>query len=98
MTSLAEAASKTAASRAFIIERQGDLAIVWFDLPGEKVNKLSSPTLRELSGVIDELAASDAKKVIFASRKPGIFIAGADVMEFTTVTGVDAAKAYVQLG
>jgi 3-hydroxyacyl-CoA dehydrogenase/enoyl-CoA hydratase/3-hydroxybutyryl-CoA epimerase len=97
MTSVAEAASQTT-SRAFSIERQGDLAIVWFDLPGEKVNKLSTPVLHELSGVIDQIASSDAKKVIFASRKPGIFIAGADVLEFTTVTGADMARAYVTLG
>jgi len=98
MTSVAEAPSSVAA-RAFTIQRQGDLAIVWFDLPGEKVNKLSSPVLGELSGVLDELAASsELKKVIFASRKSGIFIAGADVTEFTTVLGADQAKAYVRLG
>lgn len=97
MTSVAEAASP-ATARAFSIERQGELAIVWFDLPGEKVNKLSTPVLNELSSVVDQLASSDATKVIFASRKPGIFIAGADVMEFTTVTGAEQARAYVSLG
>ena len=71
------AAAPVAASSAFTIERDGDLAIVWFDLPGEKVNKLSSPVLRELSAVIDEIAASSMKAVIFASRKRGVFIAGA---------------------
>ena len=95
---VAAAPLPTAAARAFEIERQGDLAIVWFDLPGEKVNKFSSPVLREFSGVIDQIAASDAKSVIIASRKPGIFIAGADVTEFTTVSGPDEAKAYVRLG
>ncbi|MGN6185403.1 MAG: 3-hydroxyacyl-CoA dehydrogenase NAD-binding domain-containing protein [Thermoanaerobaculia bacterium] len=97
MTSVAEAASP-ATARAFSIERQGELAIVWFDLPGEKVNKLSTPVLNELLSVVDQLASSDATKVIFASRKPGIFIAGADVMEFTTVTGAEQARAYVSLG
>jgi len=96
MTSVAEA--PVAASNAFTIEREGDLAIVWFDLPGEKVNKLSTPVLRELAAVVDKVGASDAKKVIIASRKRGVFIAGADVMEFTKVTGVDEAKAYVLLG
>ncbi|MDQ3282976.1 MAG: 3-hydroxyacyl-CoA dehydrogenase NAD-binding domain-containing protein, partial [Acidobacteriota bacterium] len=52
-----------------------------------------------LSNLLDEIAASaELKKVIFASRKPGIFIAGADVSEFTTVTGIEGAKAYVTLG
>ena len=98
MTSVAEASTPTAA-RAFTIERGGDLATVWFDLPGEKVNKFSTSVLHELSSIIDELAASpDLKKVIFASRKPGIFIAGADVTEFTTVSSADQAKAYIRLG
>lgn len=97
MTSVAEPPTQTAA-RAFSIERQGDLAVIWFDLPGEKVNKLSTPVLHELSAVIDEVVAGEAKKIVFASRKPGIFIAGADVMEFTTVSGVEQAKAYVRLG
>lgn len=98
MTSVAEVPSTTSA-RAFTIERQGDLAIVWFDLPGEKVNKCSTPVLHELSGLLDEIAASrDLKRVVFASKKPGIFIAGADVQEFTTVSGEEQAKAYVRLG
>jgi len=99
MTSVAEAPPAAAAARAFRLERDGETAILWFDLPGEKVNKLASPVLRELSGVLDEVAASkEIKKLIIASAKPGIFIAGADVTEFTTVTGLDQAKAYVKLG
>ncbi|MEO8379797.1 MAG: 3-hydroxyacyl-CoA dehydrogenase NAD-binding domain-containing protein [Acidobacteriota bacterium] len=86
------------AVNAFTIEREGELAILWFDLPGEKVNKLSSSVLHELSGVLDQLGASDATKIIIASRKKGMFIAGADVMEFTTVTTAEEAKTYIQLG
>ncbi|HEX2123641.1 MAG TPA: 3-hydroxyacyl-CoA dehydrogenase NAD-binding domain-containing protein [Thermoanaerobaculia bacterium] len=96
MTATATAVPTAAA--AFDVQRDGDTAVVWFDLPGEKVNKFSSHVLRELSGVLDTIAASDATKVIFASRKPGIFIAGADVQEFTTVSGAEQAKAYVLLG
>ena len=96
MTSVAE--TPRATSGAFTVEREGDLAILWFDLPGEKVNKFSSAVLRELSAVIDQIAASDAKKVVIASRKKGMFIAGADVEEFTTVTSADQARAFVTLG
>ena len=97
MTSVTE--PPTIDARAFTLQREGELAMLWFDLPGEKVNKFSSAVLRELSGVVDELAASpQIKKVVIASRKPGIFIAGADVTEFTTVTGAEQAKAYVLLG
>src|SRR4028119_689544 len=86
------------AVNAFTIERDRDLAILWFDLPGEKVNKFSSAVLHELSGMLDQIAASDATKLIIASRKKGMFIAGADVMEFTTVTTPEEAKTYIRLG
>ena len=96
--SVAEAAAPVAAS-AFRIERQGDLAIVWFDLPGEKVNKFSSAVMREFSGIVDEMEkAADIKKIIVASKKPGIFIAGADVTEFQQVTSPEQAKEYTRYG
>ncbi|HEX8170872.1 MAG TPA: 3-hydroxyacyl-CoA dehydrogenase NAD-binding domain-containing protein [Thermoanaerobaculia bacterium] len=99
MTSAAEALPGTATASAFTLEREGDLAILWFDLPGEKVNKFSSAVLHEFSALVDRVASmQEVKKLIIASRKRGIFIAGADVQEFTTVTGPDAAKAYVLLG
>jgi len=84
---------------AFTIERDGDLAVVWFDLPGEKVNKFSSTVMLEFSALIEELAGmTDVKRIVFASRKPGIFIAGADVSEFTKATSPDEAREYVRLG
>ena len=65
MISVAEAPSLN--THAFTLERLGELAVLWFDLPGEKVNKFSSSVLRELSGVLDELAASpQIKKVVIA--------------------------------
>ena len=89
----------TAAASAFQIERQGDLAILWFDLPGEKVNKFSSMVMKEFSSVVDQFAASgDIQKIIVASRKPGIFIAGADVTEFTKATNAEVAKEFTRFG
>ena len=84
---------------AFRIERQNDLAVIWFDLPGEKVNKFSSTVMIEFSALIDDLARStDIRKVVFASAKSSIFIAGADVTEFTRATSEDQAREYVRLG
>ncbi|MEA2571332.1 MAG: 3-hydroxyacyl-CoA dehydrogenase / enoyl-CoA hydratase / 3-hydroxybutyryl-CoA epimerase [Acidobacteriota bacterium] len=84
---------------AFTIERDGDLAVVWFDYPGEKVNKFSTWVMQEFSGVVDQLAAStDIKRVVIASRKPGVFIAGADITEFTKVTSPEQAKEYTRFG
>ncbi|HEX7528699.1 MAG TPA: 3-hydroxyacyl-CoA dehydrogenase NAD-binding domain-containing protein [Thermoanaerobaculia bacterium] len=58
------------------------LAVLVFDTPGEKVNKYSTPVMREFESVVDGLAArKDVKALLFLSAKPGVFIAGADVNE-----------------
>src|SRR3954469_13943895 len=86
-------------SNAFRIEREGDLAIIWFDLPGEKVNKFSSTVMMEFSRIVDELERSaDIKRIVIASAKPGIFIAGADVSEFSKATTPEQAAEYTRLG
>ena len=94
-------AAEPTASRttAFRIEREGDLAILWFDLPGEKVNKFSSWVMQEFASIVEELERStDIKKIVVASGKPSIFIAGADVSEFTKATSADQAKEYTRFG
>ena len=98
MSSLAEAPQQTA-TKAFQIERQGDLAILWFDYPGEKVNKFSSWVMQEFSGIVDGFERdTTTKKIVVASRKSGIFIAGADVSEFQLVTSAEQAKEYTRFG
>ena len=74
--------------KAFSLEMKDDgIAILYFDLPGEKVNKFNNAVMAEFEKQIDELASkSDIKCLLFMSKKPGIFIAGADVKEFNTVT------------
>jgi len=75
-------------SKAFSIEKPKDgVAILYFDLPGEKVNKFSTPVMEELAGVIETLKSrDDIKALLFMSKKPGIFIAGADVKEIESIT------------
>jgi len=89
------AGASSKSGSAFRVERQNDLAIIWFDLPGEKVNKFSSTVMQEFGTIVDDLARSnDIRKVIFASAKSSIFIAGADVTEFTRATSDQEASAY----
>ena len=89
----------TASGDAFRLEIDGLEAILWFDLPGEKVNKLSARVLEELDGILARLASMpEIKRVYFVSPKPGIFIAGADVEEFATVSTEDEALAIVRRG
>jgi len=97
MTSLAETPPRTAS--AFRIERDGDLAVLWFDLPGEKVNKFSTTVMTEFASVVDELEHdASLKRVIIASGKPSIFIAGADVTEFSKASSADQAREYTRFG
>lgn len=60
---------------------KGDVALVEWDLVGEKVNKLSSPVMMRFKEVVEELKKSNYKAAILISRKPKIFIAGADIEE-----------------
>jgi 3-hydroxyacyl-CoA dehydrogenase / enoyl-CoA hydratase / 3-hydroxybutyryl-CoA epimerase len=102
MTAVVETAdrpSKAGPHTAFRIERESDLAIIWFDLPGEKVNKFSSSVMAEFASIVEEMErSSDIKRIILASGKPSIFIAGADVSEFSKVTSPDQAREYTRFG
>ena len=63
------------------IVSHGEVAVVEWDLVGEKVNKLSSPVMVRFKEIIDELKNSSFKAVILLSKKKNIFIAGADIDE-----------------
>jgi 3-hydroxyacyl-CoA dehydrogenase/enoyl-CoA hydratase/3-hydroxybutyryl-CoA epimerase len=63
------------------IINKGDVALVEFDQEGSKVNKWSSPMMKRLDEVVSELRSSSYKAVVFISRKPKIFVAGADIDE-----------------
>ncbi|MEX0879304.1 MAG: 3-hydroxyacyl-CoA dehydrogenase NAD-binding domain-containing protein [Thermoanaerobaculia bacterium] len=72
---------------AFDLEVEEDgLAILTFDLPGEKVNKFSTAVVAELADVLVRLSReARIRGLLIRSGKPDIFIAGADVKEFLTV-------------
>ncbi len=62
---------------------QPDVAVLTFDTPGKSANVLSRGTLAELAMHLDVLEArTDLAGVLLCSRKPGVFIAGADLREF----------------
>jgi 3-hydroxyacyl-CoA dehydrogenase / enoyl-CoA hydratase / 3-hydroxybutyryl-CoA epimerase len=73
---------------AFALNKRSDgIAVLTFDLPGEKVNKLTTPVMEELDRLLDELTADrQVKALVIYSGKPGIFIAGADIAEIRDIT------------
>ena len=74
-------------SSAFALEKIDDkISILYFDLPNEKVNKFSTPVMEEFKHTIEELQERrDIKCLLLMSKKPGIFIAGADVKEIQAI-------------
>src|SRR5512143_3507423 len=84
---------------AFTYEIPGDnIAVLTFDLPGEKVNKLTSAVMEELSRVLDELSRKpEIKALVFRSGKEGNFIVGADIAEIRGITSqADAERLSLQ--
>ncbi len=70
------------------------LGIVFFDTPGEKVNKYSAGVMREFDAFLDDLETRrDLKALLLVSSKPDIFIAGADVNEIATAEPALVAEA-----
>lgn len=63
-----------------------EIAFVELDLQGEKVNKLSTPVMLRFKEVLEELKNSNFKAAVIISKKPKIFIAGADIEEIKNLT------------
>ncbi|MBX9768263.1 MAG: enoyl-CoA hydratase/isomerase family protein [Bdellovibrionales bacterium] len=80
-----------------IVDR-GEIAWVEWDMPGEKVNKLSTPVMVRLETLLGELKASKYKLAVFISKKPKIFIAGADIEEIKGLKKRDEAAAAAAQG
>jgi 3-hydroxyacyl-CoA dehydrogenase/enoyl-CoA hydratase/3-hydroxybutyryl-CoA epimerase len=80
------------------IVEQGDIAIVEFDMVGEKVNKFNTAMMLRLREVVGELRKSRFKAVIFKSNKPKIFIAGADIEEIKAMTTREQFEKAVSTG
>jgi 3-hydroxyacyl-CoA dehydrogenase/enoyl-CoA hydratase/3-hydroxybutyryl-CoA epimerase len=68
---------------------KGDVAVLEFDLPGEKVNKFSTPVMIEFKETLEAINQSKALALIIISKKSKIFIAGADIDEIKVMTTKD---------
>ncbi|KQM41481.1 enoyl-CoA hydratase/isomerase family protein [Sphingomonas sp. Leaf10] len=63
------------------VTRDAHVATLWL-ARGAARNALSTAHWRGLAAAITDLARSDARVVLLASREPGVFSAGADIAEF----------------
>jgi 3-hydroxyacyl-CoA dehydrogenase/enoyl-CoA hydratase/3-hydroxybutyryl-CoA epimerase len=74
------------------------IASLWLDVPERSANTLSSAVLTELGTVLSGIEARPPRGLILRSGKPGGFIAGADVNEFTTLRSADEALVMIRRG
>ncbi len=65
------------------------VGVIWFDVPGAKVNTLQVALLDQFESVFEQ-ARKDGKvrAIVLASGKDGSFIAGADINDLNGVTSV----------
>uniref|UniRef100_UPI00358FA83D trifunctional enzyme subunit alpha, mitochondrial n=1 Tax=Myxine glutinosa TaxID=7769 RepID=UPI00358FA83D len=76
-------------------ETKGDVAVVRFDCPDSKVNTLSRQFQKEFEEVMEEVWANSAlTSVVLVSKKPGSFIAGADI---NMISACSSAKEVTEL-
>lgn len=80
-----------------LTEKNG-IATLTFDLPNERVNKLSTAVMTELKGHLDQIKKSNYKFLIIKSNKPKIFIAGADIEEINKLKTDQEIKYAVSTG
>lgn len=82
----------------FTIEPNGVAHLV-FDLPNEKVNKLSAPVMAELESALNVIDGNKAIRILLiSSAKENIFIAGADINEIKDITDKKDALKKVSRG
>jgi 3-hydroxyacyl-CoA dehydrogenase/enoyl-CoA hydratase/3-hydroxybutyryl-CoA epimerase len=72
---------------AFTVQREGDVAVVTLDLPGESINKFSRAVRDEFAAAFSALERNGSvRAIVIMSGKPDIFVAGADIQEFVALT------------
>lgn len=83
----------------FRVARDDGVAVVWLDIPGERVNKLTLEMLTAFGELLDGLEHDpDVQTAVLISRKEDSFIVGADIAEFATFRTPEEAYATVRKG
>ena len=73
-----------------LYERQGDIGVLTVNRPNA-LNALNSAVVAELTGILDEIAASDVRCLIVTGAGTKAFVAGADIAEMKDMTPEEAA-------
>lgn len=80
------------AQKSLQLKKEGSLAIIEFDQAGEKANKLSSANMIRLLELLEKVESDTSiQALMIISKKPSIFIAGADIGEIKTLASGGAS-------
>lgn len=87
------------AQKSLSLKKEGSLAIIEFDQVGEKANKLSSANMIRLLELFEQVESDTSiQALLIISKKPSIFIAGADIGEIRTLaSGSASAESLMKL-
>ncbi len=84
---------------AFQVSIDEGIAVITFDLPDQPVNVLNADARREFETLFSELKTDErVHAFVLRSGKPGNFIAGADIEEFTAIQTQEEAEALSRNG
>ncbi len=87
------------AKNLFLEIDQKGVANIILDLPGEKVNKLSTPVMAELEQALNVVDGNKAiRLLIITSAKKDNFIAGADINEIRDLRSIEDSQQKVSRG
>lgn len=75
------------AEKAVRLEKRGAVGVIIFDAPNSKANTLGTPIMLRLADIITQAEEDkDIGALVLISKKPTIFIAGADIAEIKMLT------------
>ena len=81
------------------LERDGDdILWLWADRQGSSTNVLGSAVLAELDSHLAQILAAPPRGVVVLSAKKSGFIAGADIKEFTALSGEESGYRLIHAG
>ena len=81
------------------VKKDGELAIITLDQPGEKVNVLTRELLDDFRGIVDDLESDDSiRAAVLISAKEDSFIAGADIKLFQEFTSSEEVETFSREG
>ncbi len=89
----------TSSKKSFTLENDvtGKIAVITFDVPGARVNTLSTGVAGELCALLDKLSSDqNISAITLLSGKKDSFIAGADIKEFMQLESEEAAVHLVE--